>query len=165
MKCEFCDEEATVHLKQVLKEEVLEMHLCERCAEERGITDPAGFSLQNLLGGEDTKIELPELKDLPSCAHCGFTFQELKKVGRLGCSKCYEAFSSEIIEMLSTMHRGVRHEGKRPKGMFDKIERERAINSIKEKLQQSIEAEDFEGAAKLRDEVAKMESEGKENAK
>jgi len=100
MKCEFCDEEATVHLKQVLKEEVLEMHLCERCAEERGITDPAGFSLQNLLGGEDTKIEL-----------------------------------------------------------------ERAINSIKEKLQESIEAEDFEGAAKLRDEVAKMESEGKENAK
>ena len=158
MKCEFCDRDATVHLKQVIKDESLEMHLCEECAEERGITDPAGFSLQNLFGGEDEKMSLPELKTLPSCADCGFSFEDLKKVGRLGCSKCYTVFSAEILGMLSTMHRGVTHTGKKPEGIVDTVEREEAIAEQKAKLEEAIKAEDFELAVSLRDAISKLET-------
>lgn len=158
MKCQFCDSDATMHLKQVLKDEALEMHLCEECAEERGITDPSGFALQNLLGGEDDKIVLPELKELPSCAECGFSFQDLKKVGRLGCAKCYSVFSSEIVSMLGTMHRGITHTGKKPEGMVDLVMREEVIAETKVKLKEAIDGEDFELAARLRDEIKEQEA-------
>ena len=156
MKCEFCDNDASIHLKQVLEEEALEMHLCEQCAEERGITDPEGFSLTNLLGGIEDKVKLPELKDVPSCAHCGFSYQDLKKVGRLGCSQCYKVFSAEVMGMLSSMHRGTMHKGKKPHGMFDAMEKQAAVDAAREKLELAITKEDFELAANLRDQIKQL---------
>jgi protein arginine kinase activator len=159
MKCEFCDELAKVHLTQMLKNGSLEIHLCERCAEERGITDPSSFLLQNLLGSEGSKVEqsVPMLKDTANCEHCGFSFQDFKRAGRLGCSKCYQVFSGDISAMLSTMHRGQKHKGKRPRGLVDNSARIEAVSEAKEKLQKAIDEENFEIAAKIRDEILVLE--------
>ena len=160
MKCEFCDEDATVHLTQVLNQETYEMHLCERCAEERGITDPAGFSLPKLLGGKEEQVKLPELKNVLSCADCGFGIEDLKKVGRLGCPKCYKVFEDEIHGMLDTMHRGVKHTGKQPEGAFDYEQQLEVIAEVKNELEIAIKGEDFEQAAKLRDQIKELETQG-----
>lgn len=163
MKCEFCNDAATVHLKQVLNDETFEMHLCERCAEERGITDPAGFSLSNLLGGTGDKAEIPELKAIAACPSCEFSLQEMKSVGRLGCPECYEVFNSEVVGMLSSMHRGTEHTGKRPEGMVDETANRDAIAQARQDLQSAIENENFEKAAKLRDTIKELESKIKDS--
>jgi protein arginine kinase activator len=51
MKCNICgNQEARVHLTQVVEEEVLsKIDLCETCAITHGVNDPTGFSLADLL--------------------------------------------------------------------------------------------------------------------
>jgi len=161
MKCQFCDNDATVHLQQIKDEETQEMHLCESCAEERGITDPDGFSLASMLGDKEDQVKVPEIQLIPECDECGFSLEDLKKVGRLGCSSCYSAFNSEISAMLDSMHRGVIHLGKRPEGMICEVLQQEKIDSVEQALQLAIENEDFELAAKLRDELNSLKVEGK----
>lgn len=52
MLCCICKEkEATVHLTQIIGEDMQKMDLCETCAKTKGVNDPAGFSLADLLLG------------------------------------------------------------------------------------------------------------------
>jgi len=159
MKCEFCDNEATVHLKQILKDESKELHLCESCAEERGISDPEGFSLSDLLGDQPEQSNEMYLKTPLECKDCGFTLDDLKKVGRLGCSACYQVFQPEVMGMLESMHKDVIHKGRKPEGMFATVQKKVDIEKFKESIQQAVDAENYELAAKLRDELKGMEGE------
>jgi len=159
MKCEFCDLDATVHLKQILENETKELHLCEKCAEERGITDPDGFSLADLLGDKPEQSNEMNYKDAPTCSVCGFSLEDLKKVGRLGCPQCYEAFRPEVVGMLATMHRDVKHVGKRPEGLFELKKKQEDLKTARKELQKAIDEEDFELAAKLRDSIKELEKE------
>ena len=46
MICEVCQtENATVHLTQIISGKMQKIDLCEKCAKEKGVADPAGFSL------------------------------------------------------------------------------------------------------------------------
>ena len=45
MQCDFCENKATVFLTQLIEGEMKKMCLCEDCAREKGVSDPAGFSL------------------------------------------------------------------------------------------------------------------------
>ena len=53
MKCNVClTENATVHLTQIDPGKnvgPMKIHLCMKCATEKGVNDPAGFSLADLL--------------------------------------------------------------------------------------------------------------------
>ena len=51
MKCDFCDTKASVFLTQLVEGQTKKVSLCEKCAQERGVTDPTGFSLADLLLG------------------------------------------------------------------------------------------------------------------
>ena len=51
MKCDFCDTKASVFLTQLVEGQMKKVSLCETCAKERGVTDPTGFSLADLLLG------------------------------------------------------------------------------------------------------------------
>ena len=89
---QFCKKnEATVHLTQIVEDKMQKVDLCEECAKEKGVNDPTGFSLADLLLGLGASQEMEqaaggaELK----CPRCGFTQADFKKAGRLGCSECY----------------------------------------------------------------------------
>ena len=50
MICEVCQSEnATVHLTQIISGKMQKIDLCEKCAKERGVADPAVFSLADIL--------------------------------------------------------------------------------------------------------------------
>src|ERR1017187_1129944 len=49
LKCDICSKPATVHLTQILDNKVHKVDLCEECAQAKGVTDPSGFSLADLL--------------------------------------------------------------------------------------------------------------------
>ena len=94
-----------------------------------------------------------------NCSACGFSLDDFRKVGRLGCPDCYQVFSREIVERLPSMHKGGVHKGYLPEGIAIKQALKSELASLTEKLENAIEDERFEEAAKLRDQISKIEKE------
>ena len=45
MSCDQCRErEAVIHLTQIVNDQVTTLHLCERCAAEKGVESPASVT-------------------------------------------------------------------------------------------------------------------------
>ncbi len=100
---------------------------------------------------------------------CGTTLEEFKKTGRLGCAHCYEVFESSIIPLLKSIHMNEKHTGKRPgERVVVDIEKETADaakrEDLKRELRKAISTENFEEAARLRDEIVLLEKDGERNA-
>ena len=160
MLCDVCkDKEATVYLTQILDGKMQKVNLCEACSKEKGVTDPTGFALADLLLGLGAAQELDRGRDIQKCPVCGFTQADFKKTGRLGCSACYETFQEGLAGLLKTMHKGTQHVGKAP-ARFEVIrQKENKIQSLKQELESVVASEQYEKAASLRDEIRKLESE------
>ena len=160
INCDICSKLATVHLTQIVNGKIHKIDLCETCAKEKGVTDPNGFSLADLLasGVENEDFEAVH-KDLV-CEECGFAPEDYKKLGRLGCPRCYENLAPMIAPMLAHMHKGVSHVGKNPENTLIREVSRQKESDIKARLQLAIEEERYEDAAKLRDQLMQL---GEEN--
>jgi protein arginine kinase activator len=160
VKCQICDNPATVHLTENVNKKKRELHLCERCARERNlIPEPPGPQLDlkallNLLmhpfppAGQPA----PQGADEPgattrpiagACEVCGMTLAEFKAEGRLGCSHDYESLRDTLEPLLERIHRSVVHAGKAPRAV--------RVREWKKQMQAAVAAEDYEEAARLRD--------------
>ncbi|MCZ7637155.1 MAG: UvrB/UvrC motif-containing protein [Verrucomicrobia bacterium] len=157
MLCMLCQKkEARVHLTDVKEGKVKKVDLCEDCAKAKNIEDPAGFALADLLLGLGASEELASGATEGSplvCPHCGFTQADFKKTGRLGCPACYATFKDGLLGMLKTMHKGTRHCGKVPRGLALGREVQERIQSLQRSLEQAVATEDYEQAARLRDQI------------
>ncbi len=158
LKCDLCNQPATVHLTQIVNNKVHKVDMCEACAQAKGVTDPGGFSLSDLL----VKASLnPEATASGlRCEACGFTPSDFKKHGRFGCPQCYTTFSTMVDPMLENMHKGNLHTGKVPSRALARKTREDHLRELETNLQAAIKAERYEDAARYRDEInqAKQES-------
>lgn len=114
IKCDICDSEATVFLTQIINGKMTTVNLCDKCSQDKGVTDPTGFQLADFLLGEKPKKAMAKNDDTLSCPACGFTRAHLKKIGRMGCPQCYQIFAEDLKSMLQAMHKGTRHVGKSP---------------------------------------------------
>jgi protein arginine kinase activator len=159
MLCSICKErEATVHLTQITGDKMQKVDLCEECSKTKGINDPAGFNLADLLLGLGASQELEqagggvEIK----CSRCGFTQADFKKAGRLGCPECYKTFAEGLEGLLKSMHKGTRHVGKVPESLRQNRDLSDRLKALQKKLAKAIEDENFEQAAHLRDEIKQM---------
>jgi protein arginine kinase activator len=129
--------------------------LCEECAKAKGVNDPAGFSLADLLLGLGASQEMEQAagsSDL-KCPHCGFTQADFKKAGRLGCSECYVTFADGLESLLKSMHKGTKHLGKAPQSLQQSRDLSDKLKSLQKKLDKAVEDENFEQAAQIRDEI------------
>ena len=129
--------------------------LCEECAKAKGVNDPAGFSLADLLLGLGAAQEMEQASgsgDL-KCPYCGFTQADFKKSGRLGCSDCYTTFADGLETLLKSMHKGVKHVGKVPQSLQQSRDLSEKLKSLQKKLDKAVAQEDFELAAVVRDEI------------
>jgi protein arginine kinase activator len=126
--------------------------LCEECAKQKGVNDPAGFSLADLLLGLGASQEISTAEDV-KCPNCGFTQADFKKAGRLGCSLCYQTFAEGLEGLLKSMHKGVKHVGKVPVALRQSRDLSDRLKHLQKKLDKAVTAEDFEEAASLRDEI------------
>lgn len=155
MLCCICKEkEATVHLTQIDGDKMQKVDLCEECAKTKGVNDPTGFSLADLLLGLGASQEMENAGggDL-NCPRCGFTQADFKKAGRLGCPDCYQTFSEPLDGLLKTMHKATRHAGKVPESLRQNRDLTDRIKSLQKRLTKAIDSEDFEQAAVIRDEI------------
>jgi protein arginine kinase activator len=152
----FCKQnDAKVHLTQIVGDKVQKVDLCEDCAKTKGVNDPAGFSLADLLLGlgASKEIETTATGEELKCPQCGFTQADFKKAGRLGCSECYNTFAEPLNSLLKSMHKGTRHVGKVPHNLQKSRDLMDKLRLLQKKLDRAISSENFEEAAELRDEI------------
>ncbi len=171
MLCENCmEKQASVHLTQIINSEKKEMHLCERCArEDEGFTFQSPFdsellfSINSLLSGfmgKEAGYNLkPEKEALPpQCRVCGLTYHRFIQNGKLGCMNCYEVFNSTLEPAIKKIHGSTYHHGKVPKRSGEKIKVRKEIDILREQLKVSINREEYENAARIRDEIKLLEA-------
>jgi len=152
LKCDLCPKPATVHLTQIVNNKVHKVDLCEECAQAKGVTDPSGFSLADLL----LKASLNPEPTTPAgvrCEQCGFTQADFKKHGRFGCAHCYDTFRPVIEPMLDGMHKGPTHVGKVPQKALARKSLYDRLTKLELDLTDAIKTERYEEAARCRDEI------------
>ncbi|MDR0353575.1 MAG: UvrB/UvrC motif-containing protein [Opitutaceae bacterium] len=151
LKCDLCSKPATVHLTQIVNNKVHKIDLCEACAQAKGLTDPTGFSLSDLLLKASLNPENSEPG--PRCEQCGFTQNDFKKTGRFGCPHCYETFKTLLGPMLDNMHKGTTHTGKIPQKALARKSLYDRLTTLELDLSEAIKTERYEDAARYRDEI------------
>ena len=165
MKCDFCDKKATVFLTQLVEGQMKKVCLCDHCAKERGVTDPTGFSLADLLlggvpGGPGPGPSGKAPQTTPGggrkCPTCGFSLDDLRRVRRFGCSDCYATFSDEVGQLVRGMHQGTSHIGKVPAGLMALHVRHQRLEELRSRLEQAVASESYEEAAGIRDEILNL---------
>ncbi|MEZ4414607.1 MAG: UvrB/UvrC motif-containing protein [Gemmatimonadota bacterium] len=163
MTCENCGAaDAVVHFMHIEKNEMSTMHLCEKCAAEKGVDTqppPSSLALSSLLEqvGEVADRESAEL--VGQCEFCGLTLADFRKSGRFGCPHCYVSFESGLRKLLRRVHGSSRHVGKvylSPGAASP--DRERRLERLRLKLQRAVDGEDFERAAQIRDQIRALDA-------
>ncbi len=158
MSCDQCRErEAVIHLTQIVNEQVTTLHLCERCAAEKGVESP-GAVAKTPLGtflaamGKDAPEQTPAPRSGESCARCGASLQDFRESGRLGCSECYHSFETPLRDLLRRLHGSTHHMGERyaDRGTGTPTNGHQEAD-LREQLRLAVETENFELAAELRD--------------
>ncbi|MGB0408806.1 MAG: UvrB/UvrC motif-containing protein [Opitutales bacterium] len=157
LKCSNCDKDATVHLTQIVNNKIIKVDLCESCAQAKGVTDPEGFSLADLL----TKSNVSEQNEEPNlhCPDCGLETADFRRTGRLGCSTCFEVFAPLLRPVLEDMHVGTIHKGKVPELALSRQNAHAELEALENALARAIREEAYEDAAKYRDQIAALKEE------
>ena len=161
MQCDICHKnEATVHLTEIIDNQITELHLCEECARQKGAQMEQHFGLADLLAGLADLGQQFEVvgKTETKCPNCGLTYQDFRRIGRLGCSECYEAFKDSLGILLKRIHGSTQHLGRTPTKKVAPEQKKSEIDILRAKLQKAIEMEEFEEAASLRDKIRALEA-------
>ena len=167
MLCDICGKNpATVHLTEIIDEQMNELHLCEECAREKSAAMEQQFGLSDLLAGLAEFEKPPKENEAPAsikCPNCGLTYSDFKKIGRLGCGDCYISFKKYLAPLLKRIHGSCQHVGKSPIKTV-KVSRKKPdlaqkpdLTELRQKLAKAIESEAFEEAAKIRDQIKELE--------
>jgi protein arginine kinase activator len=165
-RCDQCHErEAVVSLTQVSDEQKTTVHLCERCAAERGVETsaslgkiPVGNFIASLGKGGDVAAALPGPTPGGTCKACGASLDDFRETGRLGCADCYRSFEGPLRDLLRRLHGSTRHLGEVYIAAGQQPGRPGHSGAmLREQLRQAIEAERFELAAQLRDQLKASE--------
>ena len=168
MQCQRCHKKkAAVIYRENVNGRVKALRLCGDCAEvleQAGELEDMGTVLScrpsPLLPDEECAAPLPLTSDGISrtCPRCGGGFSELARRGRLGCPACYAVFSAELTSPLRALHGQAHHEGRVSAGYRARRETEGRISALKSQLTAAVEAEEYERAAALRDEIRGLEA-------
>ncbi|MFM9001168.1 MAG: UvrB/UvrC motif-containing protein [Opitutia bacterium] len=151
-ECAICGQPATVHVSHIADGKVTQVHYCEACSQGKGATDPAVFKLAEVLSAQAVAPTL-------TCPACGFTDADFRKRGRLGCPSCWSVFGDALGGLLTKVQHETVHHGRAPAGApVDAASVRARIESLRRELEAAARAEDFEAAARLRDEIARLEA-------
>ncbi|NLE67417.1 MAG: excinuclease ABC subunit B [Lentisphaerae bacterium] len=156
MKCEMCrDQEALVHVTQVVDGKVKKLHLCEACAVKSGLDVGNPAALTDILLGVGLQKPAPGKPPAPApdrtCQHCQMRLSDFRKTSRLGCPVCYDSFAGELELMLESMHRGTQHVGKVPVRADGSCRKQAEQAGLRKALAAAVAAENYEEAARVRD--------------
>jgi len=158
MVCDVCkSNQATVFLTQIVEGKMQKVNLCESCSKEKGVTNPVGFELADLLLGLRAAQEIEKGGSVQRCPVCGFSQADFKKTGRLGCGACYDTFAEGLSGLLKAMHKGTSHVGKVPARLMRSIELGARMKQLQRDLEKAVAEENYESAALIRDQLRELD--------
>ena len=178
MKCESCTKrEATIEFTTVAGNEKTTSHLCPVCtaafsqqqateaegqAQDKSAVKPTFVKKKkvNVVVGHLSKSEAKSTV----CPDCKMTYDEFRKVGRLGCPSCYRAFAKPLKRLLKRIHGSDHHVGREP-GIETLVSADPPpadtgidqLDQLRTELAQAVEDEEYERAAQLRDQIAQLQ--------
>lgn len=179
--------EANVRYSENINGRKKELNLCEECSKKLGISHmdfsiPIDFSsfFGEFMEDFATPDFMPLFNEIKAlkCKSCGYTFEDIANAGKLGCGDCYETFEERLEPIIKRIQGANSHVGRIGKLIDSKIEQKVAnqskqeedkskhtqetkqdsqLEKLQEELKQAIKEERYEEAAKIRDEIKKIE--------
>lgn len=145
-------------LTQIVNGKVSELALCEACARAKGLFDPQSLTfaekffpeefkqrvdklVRELSGDAQPEPVTPPMSMLNNCPVCGFSVEDYRRTGHLGCPDCYSVFAREL------------NPGSEPESEPATEAAPVTKARLQKELQQAIAREDYERAAVLRDQI------------
>ena len=166
MKCERCGKDASLSVKAIVNGNEHNFYLCEDCM--KYYTE---FTGENVSDGKFNKINeiidnyyeykynlnnhafsYMEGLNQKTCPKCG-NLESNIKAGIFGCSECYKLSDKLTNKILKTYNNFDTYTGKMPKAEREFKEVALEIKTLQEKLKQSVETEDYEQAADLKERI------------
>ncbi|HET8712688.1 MAG TPA: UvrB/UvrC motif-containing protein [Gemmatimonadales bacterium] len=164
MLCDNCKErDAIINLTQVEHDSKVTLHLCEQCAQQKGVETGGAVMkspLGNFLGALGKGAALvPAGADAVRCPACNSSLRDFRDTGRLGCDQCYSAFDGHLRDLLRRLHGSSQHVGERYEapGTNGESDPRSRLLELKAQLRRAVEGENFELAAELRDRIRVLE--------
>lgn len=166
-KCLRCTKQATLHITELKGGKSLSLHLCENCAQEYLSTVEVGGIPDEFAAAGNGNSKNEDADDDPAdvgartCPHCGITFKQFRSQGRLGCPRDYEVFHNELLPLLESIHGETQHVGKFPPKVSETSRRQHELLRLRNELKTAVDDEQYELAARLRDQIHGLEAEPK----
>ena len=157
MLCEECGKnKATLSITVTTAGGVTTRRLCPECVKKMELNLAKG-DIQSFLSsvlsvlGKEKKSEEPSV----TCSVCGLSFAEFEHTGRLGCAQCYRDFAHLLKPSLQKIHGRTQHAGRKPKAYVTDPQHQRLLQmeELRRKMDEAVAEENFEEAARIRDEL------------
>ncbi|MDO5714185.1 MAG: UvrB/UvrC motif-containing protein [Tissierellia bacterium] len=163
MLCENCGlRKAVISYAKIEEDSHIEVHLCQECMEKKlredlhngsYYEDGVASLIENML--QFFNVGMSRSRDL-ICSHCGTSWLDFRKVGKLGCENCYKEFETELYQLIENMQGSTTHKGKIAKNADPIVFQERELEDLRYELEKAVESEEYEKAAVLRDKINDM---------
>lgn len=162
MLCQSCGKnQANTHIKRIVNGELTEFMLCDKCAAKLGysnIFDGFGFDFDNLLGSFFANNESSFLPtNNKRCDFCGASLNDISNTGKVGCAKCYDVFFDQLMPSIKRIHGNTKHSGKYASTAGKESIIKNKIKLLNERMKMAINQQNFEEAAKIRDELKDLQ--------
>ncbi|MCH2146117.1 MAG: UvrB/UvrC motif-containing protein [Phycisphaerales bacterium] len=167
-KCDLCDKPAV--LNELIREkddQWRQIHLCEDHARAYGYPGSGEIKSEDLAeaSGKVKKRTTGRRKRLASCDACGLTLASFRRHGLLGCSECYHAFEAHLEPLIGRAQAGATHHcGHVPDQKDAHIDRRLNRMRLLKELNDAVSTEQYERAARIRDELHSLEECGPEDS-
>ncbi|NLL05864.1 MAG: hypothetical protein GX270_08775 [Clostridiaceae bacterium] len=160
MLCQNCQKRvANIQYTQIVNNNKHVMYLCEQCAREEGkFISGSPLSINDFFSGMMGFSVRPSVTEQQLiCDKCGMSYEEFKKVGKLGCENCYKVYGDKLMPILKRLHGNIQYNGKLPKRVSENVKVSKEIDALKEQLNIAIKSEEYEKAAEIRDKIRALE--------
>ena len=158
-KCDKCDRPATHHEVKITKGQKIENHLCDEHAKEEGLAPKTPHTPIDTLLTNFVKLHsgAASQQDL-ACEDCGLNYSGFRENTLMGCPNCYKAFEAPLALLVERAHEGATHHiGKVPNRAGAGERRQQHVLRMRKRLDEAVANEDYELAARLRDEIRQAE--------
>ena len=169
MLCQHCNKRpATTHVKRTVNGVTTELRLCAHCAQEQGLSTLVGglggfggfgMDLGDFWGSLFAEPMALQADQTERCPGCGATFDRIARAGKVGCPSCYTTFRDRLLPSVERIHGKTRHTGKQPTAAGEIARKHQQLEDLKRQLAESVEKQEYERCAQLRDQIKKLESE------
>lgn len=173
MLCQKCHKKtASVFISSIINGTETKTYLCNDCAKDYPLFNlnmDEPFSIKDVIDKfkteDEYQLDSSQLLDVDLdkndkdivCSNCYSTYDEYRETGKLGCSKCYEAFERQLKPIMKNIYGYTEYIGKVPKINGTHIYINNEIKILKEDLNRAVEKEEYEKAADIRDKIKELE--------